>query len=139
MTQAIEHDLVRLLDAARAVRQHAHAPYSHFAVGAALLDEQGRVHVGCNVENAALPQSLCAEAVALGALVAAGGRQIRAAVVVGEAPQPVTPCGGCRQKLREFAADDLPIHLCGPDGLHRTVTLGQLFPMSFGPENLAKP
>jgi len=138
MTQAIEHDLVRLLDAARAVRQHAHAPYSHFAVGAALLDEQGRVHVGCNVENAALPQSLCAEAVALGALVAAGGRQIRAAVVVGEAPQPVTPCGGCRQKLREFAGDDTPVWSADAQGWRARHTLCELLPMNFGPEHWAR-
>jgi cytidine deaminase len=136
MTQAIEHDLVRLLDAARAVRQHAHAPYSHFAVGAALLDEQGRVHVGCNVENAALPQSLCAEAVALGALVAAGGRQIRAAVVVGEAPQPVTPCGGCRQKLREFAGDDTPVWSADAQGWRARHTLGELLPFGFGPAHV---
>jgi cytidine deaminase len=108
-TPVSDHDLERLLQAARAVRQHAHAPYSRFAVGAALLDEHGRVHAGCNVENAAYPQSLCAEAVALGMLVASGGTRVRAAVIVGDAAQPVTPCGGCRQKLREFAADDTPV------------------------------
>ena len=90
----------RLVSAARAARGRAYAPYSHFAVGAALLDEQGRVHAGCNIENAAYPQGLCAEAAALAHLVTAGGKRILAAVVVGEAAQPVTPCGGCRQKLR---------------------------------------
>src|SRR5262245_43606439 len=104
-----EHDLARLVDAARVARQHAHAPYSRFRVGAALLDGQGRVHVGCNVENAALPQSLCAEAVALGQLVASGGTEVHAVVVVGDSPQAVTPCGGCRQKLREFAGGDTPV------------------------------
>ena len=97
--------------------QHAHAPYSQVRVGAALLDEHGRVHAGCNVENAAYPQGLCAEAVALGALVLAGGHHVRAAVVVGEAPQPVTPCGGCRQKLREFASDDTPVWSADRTGL----------------------
>ena len=128
-----EHDLARLVDAARAVRQHAHAPYSKFRVGAALLDEHGRVHAGCNVENAAYPQSLCAEAVALGALVAAGGRHVRAAVVVAESPHAVTPCGGCRQKLREFASDDTPVWSADPQGWRARHTLGELLPASFGP------
>ena len=128
-----------LWDAARRVRAHAHAPYSRFAVGAAVLDEQGQVHAGCNVENAAYPQGWCAETSALAAMVSAGGRRVQALLVVGEAADPVTPCGGCRQKLREFAADDVPVHLCGPDGLHRTVTLGQLLPMSFGPQQFAQP
>ncbi|HTP74628.1 MAG TPA: cytidine deaminase [Burkholderiaceae bacterium] len=133
MNPVSEHDLARLADAARAVRAHAHAPYSHFAVGAALLDEQGRVHVGCNVENAALPQGLCAEAVALGALVAAGSKQVRAVVVAGEAPQAVTPCGGCRQKLREFALNDTPVWSADGQGWRAQHTLGELLPASFGP------
>ena len=98
-----------LLLAARAARERAYAPYSHFAVGAALLDEQGRVHAGCNVENAAYPQGQCAEASAIAHLVLAGGTRIVAAVVVGVADDPVTPCGGCRQRLREFASDDAPV------------------------------
>ena len=125
-----------LLSAARAVRANAHAPYSKFAVGAALLDEQGRIHAGCNVENAAYPQGLCAEAVAIGHLVAAGGRRIVAAAVVGEGASPVTPCGGCRQKLREFAADDLPIVVGDLQSLRARFTLGELLPFSFGPEHL---
>ena len=95
-----------LLAAARAVRERAYAPYSRFAVGAAVLDEQGRIHAGCNVENAAYPQGWCAEASALAVMVAAGGRRVLAVAVCGVAADPVTPCGGCRQKLREFAADD---------------------------------
>lgn len=125
-----------LVAAATAVRAHAHAPYSGFAVGAALRDEQGRVHVGCNVENAAYPQGLCAEAVALGALVAAGGRRIAAAAVVADAPRPVTPCGGCRQKLREFADASLPLRCANLGGAVLDTTLGQLLPESFGPEVL---
>jgi cytidine deaminase len=127
----------RLIAAARAVRARAHAPYSHFAVGAALLDEQGRIHVGCNVENAAYPQGLCAEAGAIAALVAAGGRRIIAAAVVGDAPQPVTPCGGCRQKLREFAADAMPVLCDDGRSLRLATTLGALLPHGFGPEHLA--
>jgi len=128
-----------LLKLARTMMVRAYAPYSKFAVGAALLDEAGRVHAGCNVENAAYPQGLCAEASAIAALVAAGQKRVLECVVIGPGSEVITPCGGCRQKLREFATDDLPIHLCGPDGLHRTVTLGQLLPMSFGPHHLAKP
>jgi cytidine deaminase len=133
-----EHDLARLVDAARVARQHAHAPYSRFRVGAALLDGQGRVHVGCNVENAALPQSLCAEAVALGQLVASGGTEVHAVVVVGDSPQAVTPCGGCRQKLREFASDDTPVWSADMQGWRARHTLGELLPASFGPEHWVK-
>jgi cytidine deaminase len=125
-----------LLAAAHAARAHAHAPYSGFAVGAALRDEQGRVHVGCNVENAAYPQGLCAEAVALGALVAAGGRRITAAAVVGDAASPVTPCGGCRQKLREFAGDDLPVRCANLAEEVFDTTLGELLPHAFGPDHI---
>ena len=125
-----------LLSAARAVRANAHVPYSKFAVGAALLDDQGRIHAGCNVENAAYPQGLCAEAVAIGHFVAAGGRRIVAAAVVGEGASPVTPCGGCRQKLREFAADDMPILVGDLQSLRARFTLGELLPFSFGPEHL---
>jgi cytidine deaminase len=128
-----------LLQLAQRMMLRAHAPYSKFHVGAALRAEDGSIHGGCNVENAAYPEGICAEAGAIAAMVAAGGKRILECVVVGPGPEVITPCGGCRQKLREFAADDVPIHLCGPDGLHRTVTLGQLFPMSFGPHHLEKP
>ena len=126
----------RLFDTARAAREQAYAPYSKFKVGAALLDDQGRVHAGCNVENAAYPQGLCAEAVALGHLVLAGGLRIAAVVVVGEGAQPVTPCGGCRQKLREFAADEVPVLAADMAGVRGRYTLGELLPASFGPDHL---
>jgi cytidine deaminase len=126
-----------MLQAARAVREHAHAPYSRFSVGAALLDEQGRVHAGCNVENAAHPQGLCAEAGALAHLVAAGGRRVTAVVVVGDGAQPCTPCGGCRQKLREFASDDVPVIVADSTAVRARFTLGQLLPHSFGPGHLS--
>ena len=128
--------LAALLQAARQVRAHAHAPYSRFAVGAAVLDEQGRVHAGCNVENAAYPQGWCAETSALAAMVSAGGRRVAAVVVVGEAADPVTPCGGCRQKLREFAADDCPVIVADGQQVRARFTLGQLLPVSFGPQHL---
>lgn len=126
----------RLVAAARAARKHAYAPYSHFAVGAALLDEQGRIHAGCNIENAAYPQSQCAEATALGQLVMAGGRRVVAAAVAGVAAQPVTPCGGCRQRLREFADDDMPVWVADLSTVRAQYTLGQLLPASFGPDHL---
>ena len=128
-----------LLAMARKMMLHAHAPYSRFHVGAAVRDEEGGVHGGCNVENAAYPQGWCAEASAIAALIGAGRKRVLECLVIGPGPDLITPCGGCRQKLREFASDDLKIHLCGPDGLHRTVTLEQLLPLSFGPHNLNKP
>jgi len=130
-------ELDALLAAARAVRARAHAPYSRYPVGAALLDEAGRVHAGCNVENAAYPQGLCAEAGALAQLVAAGGKRVKAVVVVGDGPQLTTPCGGCRQKLREFAADDVPVIVADLQQVRGRFTLGELLPHSFGPEHLA--
>jgi cytidine deaminase len=128
-----------LLAMARKMMLHAHAPYSRFHVGAAVRDEEGGVHGGCNVENAAYPQGWCAEASAIAALVGAGRKRVLECLVIGPGPDLITPCGGCRQKLREFASGDLKVHLCGPDGLHRTVTLEQLLPLSFGPHNLNKP
>ena len=126
-----------LIEAAKQARLKAHAPYSKFFVGAAVRDEQGRVFAGCNVENAAYPQGWCAEPSAIAALVLAGGKRITEVAVMGNGDQLCTPCGGCRQKLREFAQDDLRIHCCTADGvLIRTFTLGELLPFSFGPENL---
>lgn len=132
---AVMHALV---ERARAARVHAYAPYSAFAVGAALLDEQGRIHAGCNVENASYGLTQCAEASAIGALVVAGGRRIVAAAVVGVAAQPVTPCGACRQRLREFAAGDCPVWVADLDRVRARFTLGELLPASFGPEHLKR-
>lgn len=126
-----------LFDAARAAREHSHSPYSHFAVGAAVLDDRGRIHAGCNVENAAYPQGWCAETSALAAMVGAGGKRVVAALVYGVSEHPVTPCGGCRQRLREFASDDCPVWVAGPAGIIATYTLGDLLPGSFGPHHLS--
>ena len=125
-----------LIAAALAVRNHAHAPYSRFGVGAAVLDERGRIHAGANVENAAYPQGWCAETSALAVMVAAGGRRVVAVAVCAVSAHPVTPCGGCRQRLREFAADDCPVWVADPGGLRATHTLGELLPCSFGPHHL---
>ena len=126
-----------LIDAAIAAMGKAYAPYSNFPVGAALRGASGTIYAGCNVENAAYPQGCCAEASAISAMVLGGDTKIAEAAVAGQGEGLVTPCGGCRQRLREFAADDVLIHICGPQGLRRTVTLGELLPLSFGPDNLA--
>ena len=123
-----------LLEAARDARKKAYAPYSRFLVGAAILDDQGKLHKGCNVENAAYPQGTCAEAGAIAAMILAEGRQIIAIAVVGESLDPVTPCGGCRQKIREFAAPTTPILIGDLKVLRLRQTLAELLPHSFGPE-----
>jgi cytidine deaminase len=133
----VDDRLDELLAAATAARSRAYAPYSGFAVGAALLDDEGRIHAGCNVENAAYPQGQCAEASAIGQMVLGGGRRLRAVLVMADAPDPVTPCGGCRQRLREFGAADTPVVVAGPQGVRQRFTLGELLPASFGPEHLA--
>ena len=127
-----------MLAAATAAMARAYAPYSHFHVGAAVLDAQGRIHAGCNVENAAYPQGVCAEAGALSAMVLAGGTRVHAVLVVGGGDALVTPCGGCRQKIREFASPDTPVLIAGDEGVRASFTLEQLLPHSFGPEHLGR-
>jgi cytidine deaminase len=126
-----------LILAALEARKKAHAPYSKFYVGAALRDEQGRIYAGANIENAAYPQGWCAECSAISHLIMAGGHKIIEVAVLGNGDALCTPCGGCRQKIREFAKADCKIHCCSEQGkLLQTFTLEQLLPVSFGPENL---
>lgn len=126
-----------LIDAAKSARARAHAPYSKFRVGAAMRDEHGRVFSGCCIENAAFPQGWCAEPSAISALIMAGGTRITEVAVMGNGDALCTPCGGCRQKIREFATGDVKIHCCTESGeLIRSFTLDELLPFSFGPENL---
>ena len=126
-----------LIDAAVAARKLAHAPYSKFYVGAAMRDEHGHVHGGANMENAAYPQGWCAECSAIAHLIMAGGKRITEVAVLGNGNALCTPCGGCRQKIREFAGGDVKIHCCGESGkLLQTFTLEELLPASFGPEHL---
>lgn len=136
VTSAASHsDIVNLV---RTAMSRAYAPYSSFSVGAVVRAQSGQLYAGCNVENAAYPQGWCAEASAIAAMIMAGERRIIEVAVIGQGDDLITPCGGCRQKLREFAVDDaLPIHLCGPEGIRKTVTLGELLPLSFGPEHLS--
>jgi xanthosine phosphorylase len=120
-----------LLDAALIAYGNAHAPYSNFQVGAAVRTDTGRIFAGANVENAAFPEGNCAEASALAAMVAAGERRIVEVLVVAAGERLCTPCGGCRQRLCEFGGPQTLVHLCDPGGLRRTVTLGELLPLSF--------
>ena len=131
-------DITDMLVAANAARANAHAPYSNFKVGACLRGKSGRLYAGCNVENAAYPQGQCAEATAIGVMVAAGETAIAEILVVHDGPLLAGPCGGCRQRLREFAGLDAQVYLCRPDGLQRKLTLGELLPLSFGPEQLIR-
>jgi homotetrameric cytidine deaminase len=125
-----------LIAAAREAMGRAHAPYSRFHVGAALRAEDGSIHAGANVENSAYPQGQCAEASAIGVLVAAGRRRVLEAAVIANSDAICVPCGGCRQRLREFMPLDGTIHLCSATGERQTATLEELLPYSFGPEFL---
>lgn len=125
-----------LFDAAVTAMNRAYAPYSNFPVGAAVRAESGTVYAGCNVENAAYPQGWCAEASAIAAMVSAGEREIVEVLTVCRSELVGTCCGGCRQKLREFADLSVPVYACGPDGIRATFTLDDLLPHSFGPEHL---
>ena len=127
-----------LAQRARQAMANAYAPYSGFAVGAAVRSASGAVYAGANVENAAYPQGQCAEASALGALVAAGEREVAAVAVVAERAELCPPCGGCRQRLAELAAPGTPVHLGRPGGKRLTLTLGELLPHAFGPEALRR-
>lgn len=122
---------IKLFEAARKVMAHAHAPYSNFPVGAAVLTEGGTIHAGCNVENASYPEGWCAETSALAHMVAAGERRITEVAVIAERMAAVTPCGGCRQRLAEFGSADTLVHLCDARGIVETVRLGALLPKSF--------
>ena len=134
MPDAVPDDL---LAAARAVQANAHVPYSHFRVGAAFRTASGRVFVGCNVENASYPEGICAESAAMGAMVSAGEYEIVEVLTIADGEHLTTPCGGCRQRIREFARPGTPVHAAGPDGIRRTFTIEELLPESFRAENLA--
>lgn len=124
-------NLDEMIARATAARENAHAPYSGFKVGACLKTEDGRLFTGCNVENVAYPQGQCAEAGAIGALIAAGARRIVEVVVVAEGDKLCTPCGGCRQRLAEFGDETTPVHVATPEGPRARFTLGELLPQAF--------
>ncbi len=120
-----------LLDDASAIRSRAYAPYSNFKVGAAIRAASGAVYTGVNVENAAYPEGTCAEAGAIAAMVAGGDTEIAEVAVIADAPAPVPPCGGCRQKLAEFGKGDVRVTMATTGGETATQTLGQLLPGAF--------
>ncbi len=120
----------------RDAMEKAYAPYSQFAVSAVARGESGRLFVGVNVENAAYPQGWCAEASALAAMVMAGETRLNEIAVMASGERICTPCGGCRQKIREFAHSNTRILCYGPEGLRATYTLSELLPHAFGPDHL---
>lgn len=127
-----------LYDAARGVRENAYVPYSKFKVGAALRTPSGAVFTGCNVENVAYPEGTCAEAGAIAAMCAAGEREIAELVVVADSAHPTPPCGGCRQKIAEFAAADVQVTMASLDGARHVLTVAELLPGAFGAGHMVR-
>jgi cytidine deaminase len=134
----MEPEVQELFDAAKAVQANAYAPYSAFRVGAAVRAASGRIYAGCNVENAAYPQGACAETGAISAMIAAGERTITAVLTFCDGTELSTCCGGCRQRIREFAGPDTPVYAASSDGSLVAFTLDGLLPAAFGPRNLAR-
>jgi cytidine deaminase len=132
-----KNDRKDLFEAALNAQQAAYAPYSGYKVGAALRTASGAVFYGCNVENASFPVGTCAEAGAISAMLAAGERVIAEMLVVADGEALATPCGACRQRIREFAAPEVPIHVADQRGIRASFTQSSLLPHSFGPDNLA--
>ncbi|WP_240009604.1 cytidine deaminase [Marinomonas algicola] len=125
-----------LFDLAVQAMNKAYVPYSNFVVGAAIQTVTGELYSGCNVENASYPEGTCAEAGAIASMVRDGQTQIDSIYVIGKGEQLVTPCGGCRQRIREFSTPSTMIHICGPEGIRKSMTMEELLPFSFGPDNL---
>ena len=138
MSKSADAALQALFEAAKAAQARAYAPYSKFKVGAALRTPSGATYAGCNVENAAYPQGACAEAAAIAAMILAGEARIAEILVIGDGTSLCTPCGGCRQRIREFAEAATPVHVAGPEGVRASFTLEALLPHSFGPEHLRR-
>jgi len=134
----MSHDATLLIDAARSVRLNAYAPYSNFKVGAAIKATSGAVYTGVNVENVAYPEGTCAEAGAIAAMIAAGDTGIAEVAVIADSPIPVSPCGGCRQKLAEFGKGDVVVTLATTDGLTLQTTLADLLPGAFTQEYMER-
>jgi cytidine deaminase len=126
-------DDIKLIEEAKKVRDRAYAPFSGFFVGAALLDENDQLHVGCNVENSSFPEGSCAEANAIGAMLAKGGKNIVTIAVVGgkDELEDCAPCGGCRQRIREFSSDDTRIIAMSGSGDFVEYSVDELLPKSF--------
>ncbi len=124
------------IDLLRNAMQNAYAPYSNYKVGALIISENGAKHIGCNVENASYPQGQCAESSAISAMIVSGDKYIKQIYIMSEDKAGATPCGGCRQRIREFSDSDTLIKLCSSDKTVKTLSISDLLPHSFGPENL---
>lgn len=127
-----------LIDTARAVRENAYAPYSKFKVGAAIRSTSGAVYAGCNVENVAYPEGTCAEAGAIAAMIAAGDTRIAEIAVIADSPKPISCCGGCRQKIAEFADGSVVVTLTTVDGVTAQTTVADLLPGSFDVDYMSR-
>ncbi len=127
----------KLVESAYEAQTHSHSPYSGFKVGAAVLSKNGNIFAGCNVENAAYPLGQCAEATAIGAMITGGDKAIEAIVIASPNDEACFPCGGCRQKIAEFAADDTPVYMVTKSGNLHPVTIGELLPFAFRDTALA--
>ena len=128
--------LEEMLQMARDAMDKAYAPYSKFSVGAVIKAQSGKLYAGCNVENASYPAGSCAEQGAISAMVLGGDTKIQEIVVMGNGEQLVSPCGSCRQRIREFSIPGTVVHICDRNGVRKSMTLDELLPVSFGPENL---
>lgn len=131
LQDAAQSALDKLFAAAHAARENAYAPYSHFAVGAAIRTPGGEVFSGANVENAAYPAGCCAETGAIAAMVAAGGREIAEVLVVADCGRGIWPCGACRQRIAEFATENAVVHSAGPEGVRQSIKFATLLPQAF--------
>ncbi len=125
-----------MLKAATSVREMAYAPYSNFKVGAAIRTASGKIYVGCNVENVAYPEGTCAEAGAIAAMISAGENCIAEALVIADSPLPVSPCGGCRQKLAEFSDGDVVVTMTTLDGATKSLAMKDLLPGAFSTRHM---
>ncbi len=132
-------DIVKnLFSRAKETCSHAHAPYSHFRVGAAILADDNKIYTGCNVENASYPCGTCAEAGAIASMIANGATQIREILVIADSQELITPCGACRQRIAEFSTPETLVHLANFQGIKKTLSISELLPYSFNPEELKK-
>jgi len=135
MSHAVMNE--QAFELAKTAMSKAYVPYSKFKVGVAIETANGRYYSGCNVENASYPEGTCAEAGAIAAMILGGESQIKNIYVMGNGSELVTPCGGCRQRIREFSSEATRIHVCSATEVRRSFAMDELLPCSFGPENLA--
>lgn len=132
------NNIPKLLELAAAARQNAHVPYSHFAVGAAIRSSDGRFYAGCNVENVSYPCGSCAETGAIAAMITGGSREIAEILILGAGKELISPCGACRQRIKEFSSPQTLVHLADAFGVRKTCTVAELLPLAFDEKDLAR-